>query len=435
MASTYIQYAKGGTDYRTKGTISCWVKRSSIGVQQDIWSWGENNSSDAYLRFDTADNIEIHCDGAGNTFNTTSLHRDVNGWYHFVFSLDGSNATANLRRRFWINGIQQDEGSGRNDIAAFSGAVMGWHSVQDLWIGARARSQQGGDIEYFDGLISHFHYCSNHSYAASDFGETDATTGEWKIKTSPNVQYGSEGFFLKMEDSSNMDLDSSSNSKTLTTSGTLTATKDNPSNVFATLNPLIYESRDNTFSNGNNTITGGGSNAWNNKYGISTIAASSGKYYVETKVVTKVVAHAVIGLISTSKSLSGSLKDNGVFALEAEGRITGGGSNIQTGLTAFSNGDIAGLAFDATNGTAQFYRNGSTYGNALSSIASDTYYFATTSYETGAVVNFNFGNGYFGTTAVSTNSGNGYAGAEGKSIFNYQPPTGYSALSTRGLNE
>ena len=47
----------------------------------------------------------------------------------------------------------------------------------------------------------------------------------------------------------------------------------------------------------------------------------------------------------------------------------------------------------------------------------------------------NFGNGYFGTTAVTTNSGNGYAGAEGSSIFNYQPPTGYSALSTKGLNE
>jgi hypothetical protein len=49
--------------------------------------------------------------------------------------------------------------------------------------------------------------------------------------------------------------------------------------------------------------------------------------------------------------------------------------------------------------------------------------------------NFNFGNGYFGTTAVTTNSGNGYAGAEGASKFNYTVPTGYSALSTKGLNE
>ena len=47
----------------------------------------------------------------------------------------------------------------------------------------------------------------------------------------------------------------------------------------------------------------------------------------------------------------------------------------------------------------------------------------------------NFGNGYFGTTAITTNSGNGYSGAEGSSKFNYTVPTGYSALSTKGLNE
>ena len=48
---------------------------------------------------------------------------------------------------------------------------------------------------------------------------------------------------------------------------------------------------------------------------------------------------------------------------------------------------------------------------------------------------WNYGNGYFGTTAITTNSGNGYSGAEGSSKFNYTVPTGYSALSTKGLNE
>jgi hypothetical protein len=49
--------------------------------------------------------------------------------------------------------------------------------------------------------------------------------------------------------------------------------------------------------------------------------------------------------------------------------------------------------------------------------------------------NVNFGNGFFGTTAITTNSGNGYAGAEGASKFNYTVPAGYSALNTKGLNE
>ena len=39
-------------------------------------------------------------------------------------------------------------------------------------------------------------------------------------------------WFLKMEDRTNLDLDSSANTYTFTTSGTLTATYDNPSNNF-----------------------------------------------------------------------------------------------------------------------------------------------------------------------------------------------------------
>ena len=45
-------------------------------------------------------------------------------------------------------------------------------------------------------------------------------------------------FCLAMEDRTNLDLDTSSNAFTFTTSGTLTATYDNPSNNFATMNAL-----------------------------------------------------------------------------------------------------------------------------------------------------------------------------------------------------
>ena len=46
------------------------------------------------------------------------------------------------------------------------------------------------------------------------------------------------------------------------------------------------------------------------------------------------------------------------------------------------------------------------------------------------VSSFNFGNGYFGTTAVSSAGTN----ASGNGIFEYDVPTGYTALSTKGLN-
>ena len=42
----------------------------------------------------------------------------------------------------------------------------------------------------------------------------------------------------------------------------------------------------------------------------------------------------------------------------------------------------------------------------------------------------NFGNGYFGTTAVTSAGTN----ASGNGIFEYDVPTGYTALTTKGLN-
>jgi len=445
MANTYIEYTKGGSDFRTKGTISCWVKRSSIGVQQDIWSWGENNSSDAYLRFDTADNIEINCDGSGTSYNSTALYRDTNAWYHFVFSLDGSNATANLRRRFWINGVQQDEGNG--SINAFSGSVFGWHSTQDLWIGGRARSQQSGATEYFDGLMSHFHYCSNYSYSASDFGETDATTGEWKIKTNPNVQYGSEGFFLKMENSSNMDLDSSGNNKTLTTSGTLTKTEDNPSNVFATWNVLGQTEDKGTLSNGNLTYDRAG--ASDNWVTIpSTLATNSGKWYYEYKIIDG-------GSSGGNGSLTGLLDyhtsnlQHTATALTNAGEYGwyGGGNTYINGTDAgiisnYTDGDTVMVAVDLDNAKIYWGKNGTwvnsgdptsgstgTGGHTIANVSSGAFAFAV-SHREGGNGTANFGNGYFGTTAVSSAGTN----ASGIGIFEYDVPTGYTALSTKGLN-
>jgi len=44
----------------------------------------------------------------------------------------------------------------------------------------------------------------------------------------------------------------------------------------------------------------------------------------------------------------------------------------------------------------------------------------------------NFGNGAFGSTQLT---GTTYQGSGNIGIFKYQPPTGFTALSTKGLNE
>ena len=90
------------------------------------------------------------------------------------------------------------------------------------------------------------------------------------------------------------------------------------------------------------------------------------------------------------------------------------------------------------NNTVSFYKNGTilSWGTdlAISGGTDDVWLPASAVYSTSESLDFNFGNGYFGTTAVSSNSGNGYSATGSLGIFQYQPPTGYTAICTKGLN-
>ena len=77
-----------------------------------------------------------------------------------------------------------------------------------------------------------------YAYDATEFGETDATTGQWKIKTSPSVTLWYKWFFNFKRRKHNYRPAHLILITFTLGGGTLTNTEDCPSNVFATLNPL-----------------------------------------------------------------------------------------------------------------------------------------------------------------------------------------------------
>jgi len=104
---------------------------------------------------------------------------------------------------------------------------------------------------------------------------------------------------------------------------------------------------------------------------------------------------------------------------------------------------IIGCAFDFDNNKFYFSKNGTwlnsgdptsgaTGTGSFGTLASGLYVPGITnvSWTTASSTAFNFGNGYFGTTAVASAGTN----ASGNGIFEYDVPTGYTALSTKGLN-
>ena len=58
-----------------------------------------------------------------------------------------------------------------------------------------------------------------------------------------------------------------------------------------------------------------------------------------------------------------------------------------------------------------------------------TYVVGASSYYTQDHYSFNFGNGFFGTTAITSAGSNGNG-----SLFEYNVPTGYYALNTKNIN-
>ena len=282
---------------------------------------------------------------------------------------------------------------------------------------------------YYEGSMSHFHYCDGYYYDASSFGETDSTTGEWKIKPNPSLSYGTNGFWFFKDDNALTDQSSNSNSYSLT-AGTLTKTEDCPSNVFATMNPLSKGSNIST-SNGNTTISSSGSD---NSI-LGTIACGSGKYYWEAKC-TATGTYANLGVTLSSK-YGGNHNgvDSGRVVYSNNGYVyregLSGQGNTDTGTT-FTTNDIIGVVFDTENGTLKFYKNGTLINTTTDNdfLFSNNEYIPCSGLNSGGF-SYNFGNGYFGTTAISSEGTN----ASGIGKFEYDVPTGYTALSTKGLNE
>ena len=456
MASTYLSRTMGTPTSRKKFTISVWVKKSKSGSSnaQHIWNgyYSTDNRLVIYFQASGEDTLGLYnvTGGSATAFILTNRKfRDTNGWYHIYYAVDTTQSTASDRIKLYINGVQETSLS--QNTYPSQNADLGYANGYTNFIG-----KYGGDTSsQFDGAMSHFYYVDGSVIDIAQFGSTDSTTGEWKINTSPTISsYGTNGFLILKDGNTITDQSPNSNNFTVG-AGTLTKTEDNPSNVFATLNPLVnLGTTSRTITNGNtkfNTST----SAWGNI--LSTLAFSSGKFYAEFEFTTLRASSGYGGMGITDASenydANDNLVNNTAFSAGVRGDYRSGqsalvsaASVVSSNIGNFSNGDIIGLAADMDNKALYVHLNGTYYQvggvtgvptsgssktGALTIPATcvDCMFFAA-SYTVDAVITANFGNGYFGTTAVSSAGTN----ASGNGIFEYDVPTGYTALSTKGLN-
>ena len=430
--TTRIVRTQGTGTSTKKFTLSAWVKKSSNTTSNDqvIFDNYASGSDRMTLYFTSSATLGFYAVKGGSDFNivTNRVFRDVNAWYHIVLRVDTDQGNNAHRSRLYINGTEETSFGTASYASSGFALPMGTSSYTTGfgWYG-------GGGSSVFDGCMSHLNFIDGEDRTPDYFGETDSTTGEWKIKTSiSGVTYGNNGFFILKDGNSLTDQSGESNNFTLNT-GTLTKTEDCPSNVFATMNPLSSGS-DMVLSYGNTRIRND-QGTWNS--GLGTIAPGTGKYYWEVYVHGGGDNNTGVSL-SSAFGANHSEVDAGRVVYSRNGYIyregLSGQSNVSTGVT-YGDGDYIGVAFDTENGVLTFYKNGTAVTNGATTdtsfYRSNNEYIPQCGLYNGGEFRFNFGNGAFGTTQLT---GTTYQGDGNIGIFKYDPPTGFTALSTKGLN-
>ena len=446
MANTYLSRTFSNSTDRKKWTISVWLKRSSTSGNQTIVSGNSSNNKIHFLGSNNTLDIVQWSGSYQYRLRTSRVFRDTSAWYHLVIAVDTTLNTADNRVRLYVNGVEETSFADRNNPS--QNFATSWNDSEANFI-----CKEGDN--YFDGSMSHFHFCDGTALAPTVFGSTDSTTGEWKINTSPSFTLGNNGFTILKDGNTITDQSSNSNNFTLG-GGTLTKTEDNPSNNFPTL--MTYEAYGaNTLiddrTNGN-TVGRSTTSGYSNYF--ASMAATSGKYYWEFKYLAGAANNINIGGgIRWADTLKGMGVDAyqtsaGAWIVSYDGQKfnTVGSKSSANFTNAQSNNDICHIAWNATIGAWWFGVNGTwassatdseiaagTVTNAVYSSLDTTRPYAPCCFDAHTTSNthdfaFNFGNGYFATTAVASAGTN----ASGIGIFEYDVPAGFTALSTKGLN-
>jgi hypothetical protein len=214
-------------------------------------------------------------------------------------------------------------------------------------------------------------------------------------------------------------------------------------NVFATLNPLNYNSQPILYKNGN-TVGYSSVATWSTAF--STLAVSSGKYYFEAKSSTN---NGFVGICKADETYpaqtAGIYLGNVSLGTASWGYYAQNGNYVHNGSfiaygNSWTNNEIIGCALDLDNNKLYFSINGvwqnsgdptsGATGTGAISITASTYFFGITKHDADSEMQTNFGNGFFGTTVVSSAENPD----DGIGIFEYDVPTGYKALCTKSIN-
>jgi hypothetical protein len=226
--SAYLSRTPSVAGNRKTWTWSGWVKRGNLPSLACLFA-GSNNAGTGDAFYIQDDRINYFQVAVGAVRSSSALFRDSSGWYHILGVSDSSNPTAQNRFRIYVNGVEITSWSINLTITQNRDGFINFTSSHVL--GANT-----GPSQYFDGYMAEVNFIDGQALTADDFGQIDATTGEWSPKAYAGT-YGTNGFYLPFDGNANDDSGNGNN----WTENNLASTDymiSTPTNNFSVLNPL-----------------------------------------------------------------------------------------------------------------------------------------------------------------------------------------------------
>ena len=446
--SVYMHKTPSSDGNRRTFTFSFWVKRGELTSHNpiaEVYSSGENVSQ---FYFNAGDQFTWYESQTSNKINltTNAVQRDPNAWYHIVVKVDTTESTNTDRVKIYINNELQTITSGSNTYPDqnFQSYMNSTHDAIEI-----GRTQYNSN--QFDGYLAEVCMIDGSALAPSSFGEADEDSPTiWKPIDVSGLTFGTNGFYLDFEDSSNLGNDA--NGGTDLTEVNLAATdqaQDSPTNNWAVLNPLDHYYNATTSTGG--TLSEGSTlfviASGNKGFARSSIGVTAGKWYWECKL--HAVSKGFLGVCNNDILIQDSTPQvNAIYLYEATPDFRSGDQILTTGVASISTNDIMNFALDMENHAFYIGVNNSwmnsgdpTSGDSRTGAISELFttgraiirdsgaMFANllnTSTSGGINTSMNFGCPPYANSSDA-------ADANGFGAFEFSPPAGYLALCTKNL--
>ena len=423
--SAYLTRTPSSAGNRQKWTWSGWVKRSSnFAAQQTLFGVSASSSTYHLLYFSGNDTITHNYQGT--YIETNAKYRDPSAWMHIVLAVDTTQGTNTNRLKLYVNGTQ---------VTSFSASGYPSQNTEmniNNTVQHDVANSGASYNHYINGYMAEVCFINNQQLDPTSFGEFDEDSGIWKPIDVSGLTFGTNGFYLDFENSGALGADVSGNTNNFTVNN-LTAidqSTDTCTTNFATLNSIAFQNAGDRLSEGNLRLDG--TNASAHSLGIGTIAVNQGKWWFETELDAIGGTYPQIGVRSvdvnnTVESYVGQITGGAGYA--SHGVIAVDGSNVSTGGTTYTSGDIINVGLDLDGNKIYWYKNGTLMNSGGTSITNRYYTFAVSQQSNTGHWFCNFGAGTLYAISSGNTDGNGYGN------FEYAVPSGYYSLNTKNLAE